>query len=60
MISRLDLYKKYAGIDLLEIFSGPGQDRNPDLVDAWDYDALLEASQKLPSEWVFCSRSILF
>ena len=47
MISRLDLYKKYADIDLQEIFPGPGQDRNTDLVNAWDYDALLEAGQKL-------------
>ena len=47
MISRLDLYKEHAGIDLLEIFPGPGQERDPDLVDAWTYDAFLDAAQKL-------------
>ena len=47
MISRLDFYKEHAGIDLLEIFPGPGQERVPDLVDAWTYDAFLDAGQKL-------------
>ena len=47
MISRLDLYEKYARIDLQKIFPGPEQERNADLVDAWDYDALLEVGQKL-------------
>jgi len=46
MVSRLDLFKEYANIDLKNIF--PDNDtRDPSLVDAWTYDAFLSAAEKL-------------
>lgn len=46
MVSRLDLFNKHAGIDLLELFPIENQ-RDPALVDTWDYALLLEAAKKL-------------
>jgi ABC-type glycerol-3-phosphate transport system substrate-binding protein len=46
MVSRLDLFNKHAGIDLLELFPIEKQ-RDPALVDTWDYALLLEAAKKL-------------
>ena len=46
MVSRLDLFKKYAGIDLQAVFpNSPARD--PSLVEAWNYDNFLVAAQKL-------------
>ena len=46
MVSRLDLFKEYANMDLKNIF--PDNDiRDPSLVDAWTYDAFLSAAEKL-------------
>lgn len=46
MVSRLDLWKKHAGIDLQKIF--PASDnRDPELVKTWNYDTFLEACKKL-------------
>ena len=45
-VSRLDLYKRHAGVDLKSIF--PGSDtRDPALVESWTYDAFLDAAAKL-------------
>jgi ABC-type glycerol-3-phosphate transport system substrate-binding protein len=46
MVSRLDLWKKHAGIDLLKMFPA-SPDRDPNLVKTWTYDAFLEGCQKL-------------
>ncbi|RMF92516.1 MAG: extracellular solute-binding protein [Nitrospinota bacterium] len=46
MVSRLDLWKKYAGIDLKKIFPA-SPDRDPELVKSWNYDNFLEACKKL-------------
>ena len=46
MVSRLDLFKEYANMDLKNIF--PDNDiRDPSLVNAWTYDAFLSAAEKL-------------
>ena len=45
-VSRLDLYREHAGIDLTSIFPAGGA-RNHELVDAWSYDSFLTAAQKL-------------
>ena len=46
MVSRLDLFKQHAGIDLLELF--PAGQRDQAKVDAeWTYANFLEAAQKL-------------
>ena len=46
IVSRLDLFKKHAGIDLQEIF--PANDkRDPAKVASWNYDNFLEAVTKL-------------
>jgi ABC-type glycerol-3-phosphate transport system substrate-binding protein len=46
MSSRLDLFKQHAGIDLKEIFPASPQ-RDKAKVDAWTYDAFLQAAKKL-------------
>jgi hypothetical protein len=46
MVSRIDLFKEHAGIDVLELFPIEGQ-RDPALVDTWDYALLLKAAKKL-------------
>ena len=46
MVSRLDLFKEHAGIDLQELF--PAGERDQAKVDAeWTYDNFLEAAKKL-------------
>jgi hypothetical protein len=46
MVSRLDLWKEHAGIDLKKIFPA-GPDRDPALVKSWNYDNFLEGCKKL-------------
>jgi hypothetical protein len=46
MVSRLDLWKEHAGIDLKKIFP-IGPDRDPALVKSWNYDNFLEGCKKL-------------
>jgi ABC-type glycerol-3-phosphate transport system substrate-binding protein len=46
MVSRLDLWKEHAGIDLQKVFPA-GPDRDPELVKAWNYDNFLEGCKKL-------------
>jgi hypothetical protein len=46
MVSRLDLFKEHAGIDLQELF--PAGQRDQAKIDAeWTYDSFLEAAKKL-------------
>ena len=45
-VSRLDLYKEHAHIDLTEIFP-PNSNRDPELVNAWTYESFLQATAKL-------------
>jgi hypothetical protein len=45
-VSRLDMFKEHAGVDLQAIFPA-SPDRDPALVDAWTYDAYLAAAQAL-------------
>ena len=46
MVSRTDLWKKHAGIDLKKMFPA-GPDRDPALVKTWTYDTFLEGCRKL-------------
>lgn len=46
MVSRLDLWKEHAGIDLKKVFPA-GPNRDPALVKAWNYDNFLEGCKKL-------------
>ncbi len=46
MVSRLDLFKKYCGIDLQKVFPASPK-RDPSLVKQWNYDNFLIYSQKL-------------
>jgi ABC-type glycerol-3-phosphate transport system substrate-binding protein len=46
MVSRLDLWKQHAGIDLKKMFPA-GPDRDPGLVKTWNYDTFLEGCKKL-------------
>ncbi|MBW1697111.1 MAG: extracellular solute-binding protein [Deltaproteobacteria bacterium] len=46
MVSRLDLWKKHAGIDLKKIFPD-NPNRDPSLVKTWTYDTFLEGCKKL-------------
>ncbi|HIB55561.1 MAG TPA: carbohydrate ABC transporter substrate-binding protein [Alphaproteobacteria bacterium] len=45
-VSRLDLYKAHAGVDLTEIFP-PHANRDPELVNEWTYEAFLKAAEQL-------------
>ncbi|MGQ4809392.1 hypothetical protein NKDENANG_02809 [Candidatus Entotheonellaceae bacterium PAL068K] len=46
MVSRLDYFKQYAGVDLKQIFpAGPNRDKA--LVESWNYDNFLTYCQKL-------------
>lgn len=45
MVSRIDLFKEHAGIDLQEVF--PVGERDPEKVKAWNYDNFLVAVEKL-------------
>ncbi|HTT37905.1 MAG TPA: extracellular solute-binding protein [Burkholderiales bacterium] len=44
--SRIDLYKKYAGVDLVKIFP-LGEKRDPALIASWTWDLYLTSAQKL-------------
>ena len=46
LLSRLDYFRDYAEIDLQRIFPGDS-DRDPTLVDSWDYELFLTAAEKL-------------
>jgi ABC-type glycerol-3-phosphate transport system substrate-binding protein len=46
MVSRLDLWKEHAGIDLKKIFPA-GPNRDPALVKSWNYDNFLVGCKKL-------------
>ena len=46
MVSRFDLFKEHADIDLKEIFPA-NENRNTDLINSWTYDAFLLAAEKL-------------
>ena len=46
MVSRLDLFKEHANMDLKDIFPDSSL-RDQSLVDAWTYDAFLIAAEKL-------------
>ena len=45
-VSRLDLYREHAGVDLPAMFP-PGGERNKELVDTWTYESFLTAAEKL-------------
>jgi len=45
-VSRLDYYRTYADIDLRKIFPAGGE-RDPAVVEQWDYDRFLTAAKKL-------------
>ena len=47
MVSRIDLFREHAGINLLEIFPPDETKRDKSKVDAWTYDAFLDAAKKL-------------
>jgi len=44
--SRIDLYKQYAGVDLVKIFP-LGEKRDPALIATWTWDLYLTSAQKL-------------
>ncbi len=46
MVSRIDLFKQHAGIDLLDLFP-IGKPRDPEKVKTWNYDNFLVAAEKL-------------
>jgi ABC-type glycerol-3-phosphate transport system substrate-binding protein len=47
MVSRIDYFKEYAGVDVQDIFPADVNKRDPKKVDAWTYDAFLAAAGKL-------------
>lgn len=47
MVSRIDYFKQYAGIDLVDIFPADVNKRDAQKVNAWTYDAFLVAARKL-------------
>jgi ABC-type glycerol-3-phosphate transport system substrate-binding protein len=47
MVSRIDYFKQYANIDLLDIFPPDVSKRDTKKVDVWTYDAFLDAAKKL-------------
>ncbi len=46
MVSRLDYFKQYAGVDLKKIFPA-SKNRDKALVEAWNYDNFLKYAEKL-------------
>ena len=46
LLSRLDYFRDHAEIDLQKIFPGDGN-RDPALVESWDYELFLTAAEKL-------------
>ncbi|MGE0715979.1 MAG: ABC transporter substrate-binding protein [Alphaproteobacteria bacterium] len=47
MVSRLDLMRQHAGVNLQEVFPPAVQQRKKDLVEGWTYDAFLGHAEKL-------------
>jgi ABC-type glycerol-3-phosphate transport system substrate-binding protein len=47
MVSRIDLFREHAGINLLELFPPDVTKREKSKVDAWTYDVFLDAAKKL-------------
>ena len=47
MVSRIDLFREYAGINLTDLFPMDITKRKMVKVDAWTYDAFLDAAKKL-------------
>ncbi len=47
MVSRIDLFREHAGINLLDLFPTDVTKRDKAKVDAWTYDAFLDAAKKL-------------
>ena len=46
MVSRIDLFREHAGINLLDLFPTDFTKRDKTKVDAWTYDAFLDAAKK--------------
>jgi len=47
MVSRIDLYKEHAGVDLVELFPADAAKRDKAKIDKFDYANFLEAAKKL-------------
>jgi len=47
MVSRIDYFKQFAGVDLLEIFPADKSKRKKALLDTWNYDNFLVYAEKL-------------
>ena len=47
MISRIDLFREHADINLLDLFPADVAKRDKEKVDAWTYDAFLDVAKKL-------------
>ncbi len=47
MVSRVDYFQKFAGVDLVDIFPPDVSERDPKKVNGWTYDAFLKAAKKL-------------
>jgi ABC-type glycerol-3-phosphate transport system substrate-binding protein len=47
MVTRKDMWREYAGIDVEDIFPPDVRKRDPKKVDAYNYDAFLEACKKV-------------
>jgi ABC-type glycerol-3-phosphate transport system substrate-binding protein len=47
MVSRIDLFREHAGINLLDLFPAETTKRDKTKVDAWTYDTFLDAAKKL-------------
>jgi len=47
MISRIDLFREHAGINLLDLFPADVAKRDKKKVDAWTYDAFLDVAKRL-------------
>ena len=46
MVSRIDLFREHAGINLLDLFPTDSTKRDKAKVDAWTYDAFFDAAKK--------------
>ena len=44
--ARIDLFKKYVGLDVTKMYSPPGIPRDQELIDAWTWDNFLAAAEK--------------
>ncbi|NVM26603.1 MAG: carbohydrate ABC transporter substrate-binding protein [Desulfobacterales bacterium] len=47
MVTRIDMWREYAGIDVVDIFPPDVRKRDPKKVDAYTYDVFLEACKKV-------------